>query len=216
MTARRILRPLAVLAGAMLVLAACGSGASTGAPTSGPAATTAAVATPTAVATVVLPASSPEASFDLPSGDEDLEEQLPDELGGQTLTKLSMTGDQFMGAGQGAEELTSVLTALGKQPSDLSVAFAGTDKITVIAYRIKGVPGGQVLSGLINAYEDAQNATVTDVTIGGKPVKKFVAPDPSAAEDGTVYIYTAGDTVFIVGGENVTDELLNEAFSKLP
>jgi len=221
MTARRIAGPLGILATALVAAACSGTPAATGAGATTPAATTpaatTAVITPTEVATVGPAASSPPFSIGLPSGDKDLEALLPDQLGGKPMTKLSMTGDQFlgMGEGSGSSELQAALGTLGKTPADLSVAFGGTDDVTIVAWQVKGVPGPTILQGLTNAYEAAQNGTLSDANFAGKSVKKFVPSDPSSG-DGTVYIYTHDDVVYIVGGDKATDALLTEAFSKLP
>ena len=126
-----------------------------------------------------------------------------------------MTGADFLGTGVGGTELQQVLGLLGKTPADLSVAFGGTEDVTVIAYRVKGVPGETILNGLRAAYEQAADVTITDASFGGKSVKKLVPKDPTST-DGTVYIYTSGDVVYVVGGDNATDAILNETFSKLP
>jgi hypothetical protein len=54
---------------------------------------------------------------------------------------------------------------------------------------------------------------VSDANVGGKAVKKVVSSD---TEIYTVYVYTQGDVMFLVGGDAVPDALLGEAFSKLP
>jgi hypothetical protein len=205
-----------VAAGAMLV-AACGGNAATTAPTT--AAATSAPATTVAtlppVPTEVPGASSlPGASFDLSSfhGDQALESLFPKQIGGETLTVLSMTGDQFLGAGTTSPEISAALQALGKTPADLSVAFAGTTKISVIAFRVKGAPA----DALFNAFKAAQTDqfTTESTNIAGKNVTKITPADSAVA-----YVYTTGDTMFIVGGAGDTEapaDLLTEAFSKLP
>ena len=60
--------------------------------------------------------------------------------------------------------------------------------------------------------KQANDATITDVTIAGKAAKKAVPTDDS----GTSYLYTAQDVVFAVGGDPISDAQLNEVFSKLP
>ena len=212
MTARSTARPLLLLAGLAVLVAACGGttatatpGASSPAGTSAPPVTQAPAATGGGEPSMVLP------SFDLPSGDAALEELLPDDIAGATVQKFSMTGDTFMGAGDNAE-IQAVLEQFDKTPSDLSVAFGGTDAVGLIAYRLKGVDGGQFFNAFLEAAGAAGQVGVTDANYGGKAVKKVVSP----VEDiGTVYVYTAGDVMFIVGDDNITDALLNETFSKL-
>jgi hypothetical protein len=179
----------------------------------------------TATAQVSSPTPSPETptdtdgglpTFELPSfsGDQELEDLLPDELGGTDVDKISLTGAEFVQLGNPASpELQTLLNTLGKQPSDLSVAFGSAGSMTLIAYRIKGVPGDAILTSILSAYQATQDSTATDVSFAGKTVKKFVPSDPTGD---IVYVRTAGDAVFVVGGEDLTDALLTEAFSKLP
>lgn len=218
MTARSAARPLAALAALAIIVAACGTGTGTQAPATGaatqaPATQAPATTTPTegAAASGALP------SFDLSSfhADQKLEDLFPKEIGGETLTVLSMSGDAFMGEGA-SPELDAALSALGKSASDLSVAFGGTSggssTITIIAFKVAGVPGSTIFTALFNAYQQINDATITDVTISGKSVKKTVPTDDS----GTSYLYTAQDVVFAVGGDGITDAQLSEIFSKLP
>ena len=209
MTARTIARPLALLAGIAILVAACGGGTATQAPTTAAvtqAPITQAPVTQAPAATTGAVETFPTASF---HGDVDLEAMIPDEIGGEKITTLSMTGEQFMGSGGGTDEFAAIMTGLGKEPKDLSVAFGGTSKISVIAFQVNGVPGSQILEAFKNASTDG--AVLTDATFGGKSVKK-VTPGEGLVS----YVYTTQDVVFVVSGAGVTDALLNEAFSKLP
>lgn len=212
------IRAAGLLAAGALFIAACGGNAATTAPTTAPttAATTAPVATQAPAPTDVAGASNALPSFDLSSfhGDQDLEAMIPKQIGGENLTVLSMTGDQFLGDGSASPELSGALTALGKTTSDLSVAFAGTSKITVVAFRVKGVGA----DALFNAFKSAQTGTYTadSVSYGGKSVTKITPSDGSIA-----FIYSKDDTMFVVGASGSSDTvpsdaLLNEAFQKLP
>lgn len=199
---------LSLLIGTIAVVAACGPSA---AATATPGATTAAVVTPPPATDGGLP------TFALPSftGDKDLEAMMPDEIGGQDVTVISMTGQEFLGMG-GSAEMDAMLKSLNKQPSDLSVAFAGTTAVTVIAFRVKGVAAGQIFPALVDAYKEGVSSTPTQVSFAGKSVTKFT-PAGSSPDEAITYIYTAGDTVFAVGGiGEVSDAVLTEVFSKLP
>jgi hypothetical protein len=214
----RTLRAAGLIAAGALLIAACGSNGATTAPTTG-AASTAPTTAPVSVAPVpteVAAASDALPSFDLSSfhGDQDLESMIPTTVGGQTLTTLSMTGDQFLGDGSSSPQLAGALTALGKTPADLSVAFAGSTKITIVAFRVQGVPA----STLFDAFKSAAsgNYTATSVSYGGKNVTKVEPGDDTIS-----FIYLKDDTMFLVGspGSGATapsDDLLNEAFQKLP
>src|SRR5262249_35522814 len=120
--------------------------------------------------------------------------------------------DQFLGQGSSSPELSAALGALGKTPADLSVAFAGSASITIVAFRVKGVPA----DALFTAFKNAQTGefTTSSVSYGGKSVTKIVPADTS-----TAFIYVKDDTMFVVGSSGDTtpsDALLNEAFQKLP
>jgi hypothetical protein len=211
MTRPFLARALAVVAAGVTFIAACGGGTATTAPATIAPATVA----PTVAATQAAAASGlPGFSFALPSGfnaDKDLEALLPNTIAGETVTKLSMTGDSFMGMGQGTDDLQKVLTQFGKTPADLSVAVGGTSKASVFAFRIKGVDANQ-LFGAFAAAQGSNVGTVTDVTIAGKAVKKVVD------STGTVlYLYATGDaliTVTDIGG-GLTDAVLAEIFQNL-
>jgi hypothetical protein len=220
MTARSGIAPLVLLIGAIALAACGGPGTSTA-----PGGTTGAVATVPATSEAPIDPIPPFPSFDLgsfgipsfslPSGDKDLEALLPDELGGETVQKLSMTGDSFLGGNlTGTEQLDDVLEQAGKGPADLSVAFGGAGTVVVIAYRIKGVPADTFYDAFLLAGQQAGEVTVTDASFGGKTVKKLVSP---TTEIGTVYVYASGDVLFVVGGtiSGISDAILNEAFSKI-
>jgi hypothetical protein len=200
MTARRTATGLALLIGATLVVAACGSSAT---------ATPGGSATP---ATEVPPTSGlPGFSFALPSftADAELEALFPDEIGGETVTVRSMSGSDFLRLGTSSKDLEVALQQLGKTPNDLSVGFGGTSSVTIFAFRIKGVPADQFLAAYLAAT--TQGSTVTDASYGGKSVKKVVTNGQVAA-----YLYLSGDVLWTVAGAALTDLLLNETFSKLP
>jgi hypothetical protein len=219
MRSLRTTSAIGMLAAGALLVAACGGNAATPAPsaaaTTGPA--TAAPATQ-AAPTEVPGATDAFPSFAVPSihGDTDLESLVPKQLGGETLIVLSMTGDQFLGQGSASPELADALKALGKTTSDLSVAFGGTSAISVIAFRVKGVPA----DALFNAFKAAQTDQFTSesVSYGGKTETKIT---PSAGDNGIAFIYVKDDTMFVIGSAATSapvpsDALLNEAFSKLP
>jgi hypothetical protein len=209
MTARNAAGALAIMLGGALALGAC----TTGTPTTGPGGTASQPSSPTGG---VIP-SFDLGSFAMPSlnADLDLEALLPDDLGGEPVQKFSMKGDSFLGSGgTGTAELDAVLNQAGKTPADLSVAFAGTPSsdISLIAYRIKGVPAETFFQAFLAAAQQNAQVTSSDTSLGGKSVKKLVSTD---TDIGTVYVYASGDVLFVIGGEDVSDILLNEAFAKL-
>jgi hypothetical protein len=210
MLTKTTVRATAFLVGS-IVLAACGGGA----PTSSPGATQAPVAT-SAPATQAPGQTGAAPSLNLESfhAAVDLEALLPDSIGGEPIMTLSMSGTQFLANGM-ATEVQTALTALGKSASDLSVAFGSNSKVVIIAFQVKGVPGAAILEAFRQAYTADTPATVTDVTISGKAVKKFQPTDTSEAAS---WIYTKDDVVYTVGGPGTapSDAVLTETFSKLP
>ena len=124
-----------------------------------------------------------------------------------------MTGDTFMGAGQGTDELQKVLTQFGKSPTDLSVAFGGSTKASIVAFRIKGVEGGKIFDSFLAAAGSQDVGTVTDVNIAGKAAKKVVESDTT-----TLYLYATGDAIITITDINggLTDAVLQQIFQQLP
>jgi len=206
MTARRTARPIAAFAGLAILIAACGNGAATTAPATQGAATQAPATQVPSTAVAGGPSTDPLASF---HGAQDLEALLPDAIAGVPVIKASVTGTDFMSTLGGSEELGSALTALGKTPADLSVAFGSAGTGTIFAFQVNGVPGAQILSALFAAQ--SEGSTVTDVTLGGKSVKKVIASGETTAS----YIYSAGDVVFVTLA-GITDAQLNDLFAALP
>jgi hypothetical protein len=154
----------------------------------------------------------PDFSFALPSfeANPELEAMFPDEIAGQPVQVLSMTGTSFM-AGASGTQLAPVLQQLDAKAADLSVAFGGTAQVTVIAFEIQGVSAQQFFSAYVGTAQGAQGAAIADASFGGKAVKKIV---PLGGD--VVYLYLHGDVIWTVGGTSLTDALLTETFSKLP
>jgi hypothetical protein len=212
MTARTSFRALALLASALIAAACSGSGTATNAPATQAGQATVPPATQAPAAT-----SADEPSFALPSfhGNVDLEKLIPTSIGGEPMTTLSMTGDQFLGSGADTE-LSAVLDALGKQGSDLSVAFGGNSMVQVTAFQVNGVPGSQILDAFYNASKSSLDATISDVTVAGKAAKKVT---PNDTTESPSYIYVKGDVVFSIAGGGtgpITEAVLTETFQKLP
>jgi hypothetical protein len=208
MTARRARTTLALLAGLTILVAACSGAASTSAPTTAPTSPPVTQAPPTDAA----PSQEvPGFSLPLPSftSDEQLKAMFPTEVGGQPIVVITMSGPDFMNLGTSSKDIQKALQQLGKSPSDLSVGSGGNALLTIFAFRVKGVPAEQFLGQYINSA--AAGSTVTDASFGGKSVKKVVTGGQVAA-----YLYLRGDVLWTVGGNNPSDALLTEAFSKLP
>lgn len=232
MTSSRRLAVLAVATGLALTAAACGSSAPSSSPAASVAAsvgTSAAASTepststepsasapastePGASSEASAPADSGIPSFALPSFHEapDLEAALPDKVGDQALQKLSFSGTgTFASGGSDSQDFVDLLTALGKSPSDFSLAVAGGDNVSIGVFRVAGVDGNLLLNAFVQAAQKDDTSTqVSDANRGGKSVKKVVSGSD------TTYAYASGDKVFFVQSE--TDALVDQALSTLP
>ena len=161
MTVRRAARPLTLLAGLAILIAACGPSATATPAGSGAAVPTAVPPTQVPIGTTGTVPTFALPSFALPSADKELEDLLPDDIAGEAVRKSSMTGDQFMGF-LGSPEVEAVLDQFDKSPSDLSVAFGGTTNLTLIAYRLKGFDGSQFFNTFLAAAGEEGEVAVTD------------------------------------------------------
>jgi hypothetical protein len=202
MTRQTFPRAAAVVAAAALAVAACGGTTATLAPTAPPATVAPATPAPTSIL--------PGFSVDLPSVDKELEALLPDDVAGEPFSKASVSGDTLVQNGSGSEDFQKVLVALGKTPSDLTAALGGNSKAFVIAFKIKGVPASQFFDQFVQLANQGSASQVTDVTFGGKQVKKFT--DDAGT---TTYLYLVGDTIVTVSPIVPDDAVLNEIFQKL-
>jgi hypothetical protein len=208
MTVKDLALRIGALATAAAVVAGCGGG-----PTTAP---TQATPTDAALPSFDMPTfdlgSFAIPSFALPSfaGDEELEAMLPDSIGGQTVIKQSLTGQDFINLGMGgAAAFEDMLGEMGASIDDLSVAIGSAGAMVLFAYQVEGQPAERVFEGLEAAFQAGGAGTVSEINVGGRTVIQVTTP----AE--TTYIYLAGNVVFIIGG-SVTPELLEDAVSQLP
>lgn len=157
-------------------------------------------------------------SVDLPNSAPELAELLPDEIGGQQVQKISMSGAELMAEGSGTDpELISFLERVGAQPEDISVAFvfkfsAAGDNAGIAAFRVAGASSDE-LEREFRASPDSEGETIDwqEQSVGGKDV--LTAPDTNI-EGATQYLYTVGDIVFIV--TSTMEETAAELLEPLP
>lgn len=182
-----------------VVAAACGGGGASSSPTPSAPASSASSG----------PASSGGAEPSLPSGAEDLEALIPDEVGGVTLQKLSMRGDEFANSGSASAEAEEFLRTLGVSPDDVSVAVGfgistETDSgVAVFVFRAEGADSGRLLQTFKDAT-DAERETPLQweaVNVGGKQVER--ATDPQ--QNNSVYLYVTGDLLVFVATTSEDD-----------
>jgi hypothetical protein len=181
------------LAAILLLAAAVAACSSGGAPAS---------PTPPASGEPSIPVSSGGVEPSLPSSAEDLEALIPDMVGGVTLQKRSMRGDEFANSGSASAEVEEFLRNLGVSPDDVSLAIGvgiAPDiggVVAVFVFRAEGADSGRLLQTL-KAATDAERDTPLEweaVNIGGKQVERGTDPE----QDNRVYLYVNGDLLAFV------------------
>lgn len=186
-------------------IAACSSGGASASPT------------PSATAEPSVPAAS-GAEPSLPSEAGDLEALIPDTVGGVTLQKLSMRGDEFVGSGGASAEAQEFLRSLGVANDDVSVAVGfgaapdGSGGAAIFAFRAEGADSSRLLQAMqaaIDAESDSPLEWET-VTVGGKEVQR--ASDPE--QEGQTYLYVTGDLLVFVA--TTTEDDAAEVLAGLP
>jgi hypothetical protein len=184
------------------------------------AAVTTAATTTTEAATTAAVSSS--LGFELPHNAAELEKLLPDTIAGDTLTKFSWSGPDFVKtASTDNAEFVAWLQSLGKSLNDVSAAgafdiplttSASTSGGSILAFRVNGVDHNTLISSFQTAAAKGMTnpPTWTSATVGGKSVQQA----PSESGDLTQYLYGAADIVFVVASSN--QAWATEALSKLP
>jgi hypothetical protein len=165
---------------------------------------------PSAIPSITLPSSLPSG---LPSmnADADLEAQLPDEVGGQALQKVSFAGSEFLGTGNPqAAEFEALLQRLSKTADDFTFAVAGGAAINISAFKIEGTDSNQLLQSILDTGAN-RGMVVAEETRGGKAITKLTPPTGPVQ-----HYYTKGDVVFVVQSPSGNAALIDEAISKLP
>jgi ABC-type glycerol-3-phosphate transport system substrate-binding protein len=190
-----------------LLVAACGGGAaSSGASQASP--------TPTLQPTA---ATSGPALPSLPSSAKDLEELIPDEIGGVALQKFSMQGDEFVNSGGATEDTQQFLEGLGVSTDDVAVAAGfsiGTaDALAIFVFRAEGAGSDRLVTVFKQATDADRDAPLEweSATVGGKQVERASDPDQN---NQVVYLYANGDLLFFLASGK--EENAAEALEALP
>lgn len=195
------------------VIAACSSSSGTSAsPTPSPMPSP----TPTAAA------SSAVSGFPFPSlgnSDKELEALIPDQIGGVTLQKFSMRGNEFMSSSNADPESVAFLNALGVQPSDIGVAFGfgfsadAQAAVGMFVFRANGANQAQLLSVFKDASNQNRDTPLTWSTesLGGKSVEVATDPEQQGAK---LYLYARDDILFLFSA--TSDDQVSDALGKLP
>jgi len=134
----------------------------------------------------------------LPSTDKALEALIPDEMCGQKVQKLSMSGSAFE---QADPEFVQLLAALGKTPADVSMAAGGIQsgaKCSAGIFEVKGADPAQFKQDFLDAA--AKNGDhYTEKSLGGKTVLS----DPTSKN--VQYGYFKGDALIFVLADSDAD-----------
>jgi hypothetical protein len=177
--------------------AACGGGSTSPTPSPSPGATSSGAS------------SSQGADPSLPSDAADLEALIPDTVGGVTLQKLSMRGNEFANSGSASAEAEEFLRNLGVDTEDVSVAVGfgasqdGLSTVAMFIFKAEGADSGRLLDTFKAAMDAEQDQPLEweTATVGGKQVEQATAP----TNNGQVNIYVSGDTLYFVATAHEED-----------
>ncbi len=179
--------------------------------------TDAAAVTPSAtVQPTEAPTPSPEAS-DEPDASADagdgtpLADLVPDELNGVPRTDIPGMDQIIAGAlaqqGLDAQNAEFVFASYGEGP----------DAVVLTAFRIPGIPEGQMemLAQMMSGAAGGETGVEADaVDVGGKSVLRMTAPAAAGGEEGVIYMYFAEGAAFTIvcptGDESAAEQLLAE------
>jgi hypothetical protein len=193
-------RSARVPAAVVLILAAVAAcGGRSGSP--------AAVAAPSqAAATRAVDASSPVP----PTVSGPVDDLLPNEIAGVTLTKRTIHGPDIadLDAAEAAN-FGAILQNVDGPPEAFAVTSATGDGLAVSAWRMEGTEGGQLGDSFIAFVSGQGESEVEDITIEGKAVKRITPADTAP-----LHVYVVDEVMFVVQSTN--PELVPEVFAVLP
>ena len=149
----------------------------------------------------------------------DLEGLIPAEIGGITLQKSSMSGDQFVNSGSTSQELQDFLEGLGVAVEDVAIAIGvglsteTGEAAAMFAFRADGADTDRLVNGFKEAYDaDNDRGLVWEpVSIGGKSAERTTNPQQP---DQVIYLYAKDDILFFL--TTATEEQAAEALAALP
>jgi hypothetical protein len=207
-------RALAAALATLLLVAACGGGASP-APTAEPGATEAPASTPAAetpAAETPEPQETESPTLQ-PGAAGGLEAMLPSEVNGVTFQKGSFDGSSVPGGiplGEGEDAFATFLADNGKSLNDVNVAVASpTDTEAggslVMAIQVEGVSSDKLFAFATGDMTDAEKTTVGGKEVYGSGVAGFGA-----------YVYVKDDVVFYVLSMGGDASLAEGIFEQLP
>jgi len=190
----------------MLIVAACSDSAGT---------STTPTPSPTPVAT---PSSSGLVIPSIGNSDQELEKLIPDSVGGVTLQKFSMKGNEFIASASSSAETKAFLDALGVSPADVAVAFGyGADPsspsaVAVFVFHAQGAGSDKLITVFKKAADEGSTTYTWQAgNVGGKSVQ--IGTNPASA-NAKIYLYATNDDLFFVSTS--TEAQATEVLGNLP
>ncbi len=190
----------------MLIVAACSDSAGT---------STTPTPSPTPVAT---PSSSGLVIPSIGNSDQELEKLIPDSVGGVTLQKFSMKGNEFIASASSSAETKAFLDALGVSPADVAVAFGyGADPssqsaVAVFVFHAQGAGSDKLITVFKKAADEGSTTYTWQAgNVGGKSVQ--IGTNPASA-NAKIYLYATNDDLFFASTS--TEAQATEVLGNLP
>jgi hypothetical protein len=129
-----------------------------------------------------------------------LEARMPTSVDGSTLTVQSAVDATSLSGDPGSRALNAAVVNLGKQASDLEIAYAydesGTLDLAILGFRVDGVAAADLQAAVLTAWLAADTPGVdrSTLTWSGTEVTVVSYGDEAADE----YVVSLGDSVFVV------------------
>jgi hypothetical protein len=192
MSMQRLIAPLILLSA--VAVAACGGTSGSPSASTAPSAAPSASAAPSDAASPSAAASaSPAASADTGG---DVAGLIPATVGDVAMSVTEVDADAYIAANVG-KRLGPVLTALGKAPTDVTVATAtgsttGGATLFIDAVRVAGSDATALLEAFQTAASAVPGAAVEAVDVDGTPTVQVTTPSYTLA------VAASGDTLLYV------------------
>jgi hypothetical protein len=129
----------------------------------------------------------------------ELEAHMPTQVNDTTLSIQSLTGEA-LGTDPNSRALIAAVRSLGKEATDLQVAF-GQDEtqtldILLFGFRVEGIASAKVEAAVLDTWlsADAAGVTKTNVKIAGKTFTRVDFGDDGAFD----YVYRGSDYVVVI------------------
>src|SRR3990172_1028524 len=133
----------------------------------------------------------------------EVEGLILEEIGGATMQKFSMRGDQFLTSGQEDPTTARFLEELGVSPNDVSIAFGFgfgadfTSGAAMFVFRAEGASEDRLLQVFKDSMDEDRDVPLewTTVTIAGHQVESATDAD---ADDQAMFLYAKGELLYFV------------------